>query len=177
MQRYIISIGSGGMNILNDIKSLGSDAKFLYINRIDYEAGEDGLTPLFDKIDDNQKIILDDNDIKSNLTQKLKDVKKVDIILTFGSKTAKNAPEILNIFKQFDIKSKVYGVMPFGFEDENRQKIAKDNLDKIRMLTEEIFIFYNDELLKKENIKNMNKLFKSLSKDIYNSIKEDNHDL
>ena len=177
MQRYIISIGSGGVNILNDIKSLGSDAKFLYINRIDYEAREDGLTPLFDKIDDNQKIILDDNDIKSKFIQKLKDIKKVDVVLTFGSKTTKNAPDILNILKQFDIKFRVYGVMPFSFEGGNRQKIAKDNLDKIKELTDEIFIFYNDELLKKENIKNMNKLFKSLSKDIYNSIKEDNYDL
>jgi hypothetical protein len=46
-----------GMNILNDIKSLGSASKFLYINHIDYKVREDGLIPLFDKINDNQKII------------------------------------------------------------------------------------------------------------------------
>ena len=141
----LLSIGSGGMNILNDIKTIDDNFDFLYINKIDNEAIEQGLTPIFENIDEDQKIILDD-DIEVKLSKTLKDVQKLNI----------------------DIN--IYATTPFDFEDEIIIKRASDTLKKIKQLNSDISLFDNNILLKKATSLKMDELFKTLSKDIYTKI-------
>jgi len=99
----LLSIGSGGMNILNDIKNIDDNFDFLYINKIDNEAIEQGLTPIFENIDKDQKIILDD-DIEVKLSEILKDVQKINIIITLGGQVSTEAPKILKYIIKYRCK-------------------------------------------------------------------------
>ena len=179
-QIFLLSIGSGGMNILNDIKSFKvENCQFLYINNIDYEAREDGFDPIFDKININEKIILEQDDLEEKLSSLLFDIKQINIVITLGSKTATISPKILNfIIEKLSSKVNVFAIYPFGFEKEERIIRANETLKNIKQLTKDIFLFQNDKLLEKGHNVKMQELFKSLSEEIYNHIKmESNYDL
>jgi len=166
----LLSIGSGGMNILNDIKTIDDNFDFLYINKIDNEAIEQGLTPIFENIDEEQKIILDD-EIEAKLSETLKDIQKINIIITLGGQISTEAPKILKyIINNLNIDINIYATTPFDFEEKTVIKRASDTLKKIKQLNSDISLFDNNILLKKATSLKMDELFKTLSKDIYTKI-------
>ena len=177
-QIFLLSIGSGGMNILHDIKCLKiENCRFLYINNIDYKAKEDNFEPIFDKIDKKEKIILNQDNLEEKLSNFLLSTKQINIVITLGSQTAMISPKILAfILNNLSLKVNIYAIYPFHFENKEIIKRADETLSNIKQITENIFLFYNDKLFEKGHNIKMQELFKSLSEEIYNHIKS-HHDL
>jgi len=172
-KQIIISIGSGGMNVLNDIKIFNDNLQYLYINEIDFEAKEDGLIPIFDKIDQKEKIIIKKDNVELKLRQSLENINKANIIITLASKTLSKSFEIIKFITDFLDKVTIYAIAPFDFEDEQRLQLADESLQKIKQITSNIHIFYNDEIFKNKNVSNMQELFQSMSKKIYTKIESE----
>jgi len=172
-KQILISIGSGGMNVLNDIKIFNDNLQYLYINKIDYEARRDGLKPVFDKINQEEKIIIEENNAELKLRKSLKDISKANIIITLASKTLSESFEIIKFIINYLDTVMIYAIAPFDFEDKQRLRLADESLQKIEQITNNIDIFYNNKLLDNKNIPDIKKLFQGMSKKIYTKIESE----
>lgn len=182
-----IGIGGGGCNIIEDIADIDPWHKFIHINS-DQQALQQKRSKYKIQLGAEEKeglgcggvtecgTKLVDSNCKQNLFKLTKDEKKVYVVVTLGGGVGSGAaPEIIEYLKSLDKELVVFVTIPFTFEGNKRQAVAKSALQNIQTLVNDVVILNNDELIEQSAKEDLGtrETFKKSSKLIYRQVLTD----